>query len=108
MALADRAVLVALVVSGAEAMLVAADKAADRVALEDQAAHKAVRVVLAVNEVVAKLVAADKVAVRAVSGAEVKLVVADKEAVRVVLVVLVVPADRAGLTLRMTQRSKKS
>jgi hypothetical protein len=88
-----------------------ADKAADRVALEDQAAHKAVRVVLAVNEAVAKLVAADKVAVRAVlavSGAEVKLVVADKEAVRVVLVVLVVPADRAGLTLRMTQRSKKS
>ena len=105
MALADRAVLVALVVSGAEAKLVAADKAADRVALEDQAAHKAVRVVLAVNEVVAKLVAADKVAVRAVlavSGAEVKLVVADKE------VVLVAPADRVGLTLRMTQRSKKS
>ena len=75
---ADKAVLVALVVSGAEAKLVAADKAVDRVDLEDQAAHKAVRVVLAVNEAVAKLVAADKVAVR------------------------------AGLTLRMTQRSKKS
>jgi hypothetical protein len=86
----DEAVRAVLAVSGAGAKLVAADKAVDRVALEDQVAHKAVRVVLAVNEVVAKLVAADKVEVR------------------VVRVVLVVPADRAGLTLRMTQRSKKS
>ena len=63
---------------------------ADKVDLEDQAAHKAARVVLVVSEAGAKLVAADKAAVR------------------VVLAVLVAPADRAGLTLRMTQRSKKS
>jgi hypothetical protein len=67
-----------------------------KVALADRAAL----VVLVLNEAEAKLVAAVKVAD--------KVDLEDQAAVKAVLAVLVAPADRAGLTLRMTQRSKKS